>query len=398
MIVSEPFGLLRTTCAPTSNALTFIPIEATTNSHNMKTQAAILRAQKQPLSVETLEIDSPKRGEVLLKMVGAGVCHSDYHAVDGHTTNFVGPMILGHEGAGLVAEVGEGVDWLKPGDKVILSLDSMCGRCRNCTAGHPSLCETNFTYGASMPDGTTRFHKNGERINHRTPTFTDYSIALEDKCVLVPDDTNLEAACLISCGIITGVGAVVNRAKVPTGSTHGRLRLRRRRTQRRPRAADSPTPPKSSPFDTVDFKLEKAAEMGATHFVNAAQEDPVDRILEITGGGADYAFEVVGLPAIAKQAFNSTRPLGTTVLVGVFPTGAEMAVDGWELLRGRTILGNWHGDGRPRVDFLWLLEMEKQGKLKLHEMITRYRPLDEINEAFADMTAGEAARNRTHLP
>lgn len=357
----------------------------------MKTQAAVLRVQKQPVSIEMLDIDSPKRGEVLLKMVGAGVCHSDYHAVDGHTTNFTGPMILGHEGAGTVAGVGEGVDWLKPGDKVILSLDSMCGRCRNCTAGHPSLCETNFTYGASMPDGTTRFHKNGERINHRTPTFTDYSIALEDKCVLVPEGTNLEAACLISCGIITGVGAVVNRAKVPTGSTMavfgcGGVGLSVVQGGRLANAAQIIA------VDTVDFKLEKAEEMGATHFVNASKEDPVASILEITGGGADYAFEVVGLPSIAKQAFNSTRPLGTTVLVGVFPTGAEMAVDGWELLRGRTILGNWHGDGRPRVDFLWLLDMEKQGKLKLDEMITRYRPLDEINEAFADMTAGEAAR------
>ena len=357
----------------------------------MKTEAAVLHAPKRPLSVETLDIAPPRKGEVLLKMVGAGVCHSDYHYVDGHLTNVNPPMILGHEGAGTVADVGEDVDWLKPGDKVILSLDSMCGRCRNCTAGHPSLCETNFNYGSSMPDGTTRFSKNGQPINHRTPTFTEYTMAPEDKCVLVPDDTDLAAASLISCGVITGVGAVVNRAQVPTGATMavfgcGGVGLSVVQGGRLANAAQIIA------VDTVDFKLEKAEEMGATHFVNAAKADPVERILEITGGGADYAFEVVGLPAIAKQAFNSTRPLGTTVLVGVFPTGAEMSVDGWELLRGRSILGNWHGDGRPRVDFLWLLEMNKQGKLMLDEMITRYRPLDEINEAFRDMTAGEAAR------
>ena len=357
----------------------------------MKTQAAVLRVQKQPVSVETLDIDPPNRGEVLIKINGAGVCHSDYHYVDGHLTNFQSPMILGHEGAGTVAEVGEGVDWLKTGDKVILSLDSMCGRCRNCTAGHPSLCEVNFRTGGAMLDGTTRFSKDGVPINHRTPTFTEYTMAPEDKCVLVPADTNLESACLISCGIITGVGAVVNRAQVPTGSTMavfgcGGVGLSVVQGGRLANAAQIIA------VDTVDFKLEKAAEMGATHFVNAAKEDPVARIHEITGGGADYAFEVVGLPAIAKQAFNSTRPLGTTVLVGVFPTGAEMAVDGWELLRGRTILGNWHGDGKPRVDFLWLLEMAEQDKLKLDEMITRYRPLNEVNEAFADMNAGETAR------
>ena len=358
----------------------------------MDTKAALLREPRTPVSVETVDISGPKTGEVLIRIVGAGVCHSDYHSVDGHIAAAALPTILGHEGAGVVEEVGPGVSTLKTGDKIILSLDSMCGTCRNCTAGHPSLCETNFSVGATMPDGTTRFSVNGEAIHHRTPTFTEFTMAPENKCVVVPPDTNLEAACLISCGIITGVGAVLNRAKVPTGASMavfgcGGVGLSVVQGGRLANAAQIIA------VDTVDFKLEKAGEMGATHFINASKEDPVRRILEITGGGADYAFEVVGFPAVAKQAFNSTRPLGTMVLVGVVPTGAEIAVDGWELLRGRTILGNWHGDGRPRVDFLWMLDMYDQGLLKLDEMITRYRPLDEINEAFADMTAGEAARS-----
>lgn len=357
----------------------------------MKTKAALLRQPKNPVSIEQVDICEPKTDEVLIQMIGAGVCHSDYHAVDGHITAAALPTILGHEGAGIITQTGPGVSALKPGDKVILSLDSMCGRCRNCTDGHPSLCETNFGIGATMPDGITRFSKDGETIHHKTPTFTEFTMAPENKCVVVPADTNLESACLISCGIITGVGAVINRAKVPTGASMavfgcGGVGLSVVQGGRLANAAQIIA------VDTVNFKLEKAEEMGATHFINASKEDPVQKIIEITRGGTDYAFEVVGFPAVAKQAFNSTRPLGTTVLVGVFPTGTELAVDGWELLRGRTILGNWHGDGRPRVDFLWLLEMHKQGLLKLDEMITRYRPLDEVNEAFADMTAGEAAR------
>ncbi len=357
----------------------------------METKAAVLHAPKTALSVANLQLSGPRRDEVLLRMTGAGVCHSDYHAVDGHITAAALPTILGHEGAGEIVAVGEGVSDLKPGDKIILSLDSMCGRCRNCTDGHPSLCEANFGIGATMPDGTTRFSQNGKPFYHKTPTFTEYTIAPENKCVKVPDDTDLAAACLISCGIITGVGAVLNRAQVPAGATMavfgcGGVGLSVVQGGRLANAA------KIIAVDTVDFKLEKAQQMGATHFINAAREDAVAQILKLTGGGVDYAFEVVGFPAVAKQAFNSTRPLGTMVLVGVVPTGAEIAVDGWELLRGRTILGNWHGDGRPRTDFLWLLDMHRQGYLKLDEMITRYRPLDEVNEAFEDMNGGIATR------
>ena len=357
----------------------------------MDTKAALFREPKAPVSIETVQLDAPRAGEVSLKMVGAGVCHSDYHTVDGHTKAAATPMILGHEGAGVVTAVGDGVRDLSPGDNVILSLDSLCGNCRNCVSGHPSLCERNFSYGASMPDGTTRFSQNGKPIHHRTPTFTEHSIAPADKCVVVPAETDLAKACLISCGVITGVGAVVNRANVPTGASMavfgcGGVGLSVVQGGVLASAAQIIA------VDTVDRKLEMAESMGATHLVNAAKEDPTKRILQITGGGADYAFEVVGQPAIAKQAFNSTRPLGTMVLVGVVPTGAEISVDGWELLRGRSILGNWHGDGNPRKDFLWMLDLYDQGKLKLDEMITRFRPLDELNEAFADMNAGITAR------
>ena len=357
----------------------------------MDTKAAVFRTPLEPVPIETVQVDAPRYGEVALKIVGAGVCHSDYHTVDGHKAAVATPMMLGHEGAGIVSAVGDGVQDIKPGDKVILSLDSLCGNCRNCIAGHPSLCETNFTYGLTMPDGTTRFSQNGSPIHHRTPTFTEHTVSPANKCVVVPPDTDLEKTCLISCGVITGVGAVINRANVPTGATMavfgcGGVGLSVVQGGALASAA------KVIAVDTVDLKLEMASEMGATHLVNAAKEDPVKRIIEITGGGADYAFEVVGQPAIAKRAFESTRPLGTMVLVGVVPTDAEISVDGWELLRGRSILGNWHGDGNPRRDFLWMLNLYQQGKLKLDEMITRYRPLAELNEAFDDMNAGMTAR------
>lgn len=357
----------------------------------METRAAVFREIGEPVPIEVLELAEPRAGEVTLRMAGAGVCHSDYHTVSGHVSARATPMVLGHEGAGIVAAVGEGVAGIAVGDKVILSLDSMCGRCRNCVGGHPSLCETNADYGMTMPDGTTRFSQNGAPVHHRTPTFTEYSIAPADKCVVVPPETDLTTACLISCGVITGVGAVVNRAQVPTGATmavFGCGGVGLSVVQGGVLAAAA----KIIAVDTVERKLEMATDMGATHVVNAASDDPVRRIRDITGGGADYAFEVVGQPAVLKQAFDSTRPLGTTVLVGVVPSGAEVSVDGWELLRGRSLLGNWHGDGNPRRDFLWMLELHQQGKLRLDDMVTKQRPLAELNEAFADMNAGVTAR------
>lgn len=208
----------------------------------------------------------------------------------------------------------------------------------------------------------------------------------------VPDDTPLEQACLISCGVITGIGAVVNRAQVETGASmavYGCGGVGLNVIQGGVLAAAG----KIIAVDTVDYKLELAEQMGATHFVNSAKEDPVQRIKEITGGGADYAFEVVGFPSIVRQAIDSVRMTGTAVVVGVQPTGQDVSVEGWHLLEDRTLMGAFHGAARPRVDFLWILDLYKQGKIKLDELISRYRPLDEINEAFADMKAGKVARS-----
>ena len=222
-------------------------------------------------------------------------------------------------------------------------------------------------------------------------TFTEQSVVPADQLVKVRDDTPLEKAAIIGCAVITGVGSVVNRAKVEKGSTvavFGCGGVGLNVVQGAVLAGAS----RIIAVDTVAFKLEKAEEMGATDLVNAGSEDPVRRIQEITGGGADYAFEVVGFPHLVRQAFESVRMGGAAVMVGVQPSGSEITVDAWELMMQRSLIGAFHGAARPRVDFPWLLDLYMDGRLKLDELITRYRPLDEVNEAFDDMNAGITAR------
>ena len=348
-------------------------------------KAAILHRPLTRVSVEEVDIASPQAGEVLLDIVGAGVCHSDYHFVDGHVAPRALPWVMGHEGAGVVREVGPGVTSVRCGDKVILSLDAMCGHCRNCSQGSPALCET---HQGRVP---SRISRRGTVYFHNRPTYTEQSIVSADACVKVPDDTDLRTACLISCAVITGIGAVVNRAQVEAGASmavFGCGGVGLNVIQGGVLASAG----KIIAVDRVPYKLELAEQFGATHFINVDKEDPVQRILDITGGGADYAFEVVGFPALVRQAFASVRTSGTAVMVGVQPTGQDVCVAGEDLLMDRAVMGSWHGAARARVDFLWILDLYRQGKVKLDELISRYRPLDEINEAFEDMLQGKVAR------
>ena len=354
-------------------------------------KAAVLYEPHQLVKVEELDLDEPKGGEVRVKLVGGGVCHSDYHRIDGHTAMSALPWVLGHEGAGVVQQVGPGVTSVAPGDHVIFSLTPQCGRCRNCAAGRPNLCEGYQTNTGSMPDGTTRFNKDGVPYYHGLATFAEETVVLEEAVVSIRKDVPLEKVCLIGCAVLTGVGAVVNRAKVETGSTvaiYGCGGVGLNAVQGAVLASAS----KIIAVDKVDFKLQKAEEFGATHLVNAEKEDPVKRVLEITNGGADYAFEVIGFPQIVRQAFESIRPGGTAVMVGVPPVGADISIPGRPLFLDRTLMGTFYGAGRPRVDFPWLLDLYLAGRLKLDELITKYRPLDEINEAFDDMNKGVTAR------
>ena len=354
-------------------------------------KAAVLYEPHNPLSVEEVDLDGPKAGEVRVKMVGAGACHSDFHRVDGHTAIETLPFVMGHEGSGTVQEVGPGVTGLSAGDPVIFSLTPQCGRCRNCTAGRANLCEAHSRATSQMPDGTTRFSKDGVPYYHGLATFAEETVIPESYAVKVREDVPLAKACLIGCAVLTGVGAVVNRAKVEAGSTvavFGCGGVGLNVVQGAALAAASMI----IAVDKVDFKLEKAGEFGATHFVNADKEDPVNRVLELTDGGADYAFEVIGVPQVVRQAFESVRPGGTAVMVGVPPHGADISIPAQPLFSDRTLMGTFYGAGRPRVDFPWLLDLYADGRLKLDELISKYRPLEEINEAFEDMNRGVTAR------
>ena len=353
-------------------------------------KAAVCHGANAPAVVEEVDLEAPRTAEVMVELVGAGVCHSDYHFLDGHIAASHLPFVMGHEGAGIVREVGPGVASVAPGDNIIFSMDTMCGYCRNCTQGRPTLCET---YGRSytLPDGTTRFSKDGKPYYSMVATFSERTVVPADKVVKISGGAPLEKVCLIGCAVITGVGSVVNRAKVEPGATvavFGCGGVGLNVIQGAVFAAAS----KIIAVDKVPFKLQKAEEMGATHFVNADKEDPVESIKQLTGGGADYAFEVIGFPNLVRMAFESVRPSGTAVMVGVQPPGAEITVDAWDLMMDRSLIGGFHGSARPRVDFQWLVDLYMDGRLKLDELITRYRPLDEINEAFDDMNRGVTAR------
>ena len=242
-----------------------------------------------------------------------------------------------------------------------------------------------------MPDGTTRFKKNDTELYHMVGTFSEYTVLPEDQLVLIPQETPLDKACIIGCAVITGIGSVINRAKVKIGDTtavFGCGGVGLNTIQGCSIAGAS----KIIAIDPVDSKLTKAIELGATHTINPTKTDTVEEINAITSGGVNFAFDVVGDPKVIKTAFTSTRPGGTTVIVGIPPTDLEISIKGWDILLDRTIMGAFHGGARARHDFLWILDLYNNGKIKLDELITDYRPLDEINEAFDDLIKGRSIR------
>ena len=354
-------------------------------------RAAILRRPHSPVEIEQVDLDGPGPGEVRVALAAAGVCRGNLHRLTGHTVVKSLPFVLGHEGAGVVAEVGEGVTSVAPGDHVVFSLTAQCGRCRNCTAGRANLCEWHALGTGLMPDGTHRFSQKGAPIFADLATFAEQTVVAESYLVKIRDDVPLDKACLVGCGVMTGIGAVVNRAKVEPGATTvvvgcGGVGLNV--VQGCALASAS----KIIAVDTVGGKLALAESVGATHFVNSSTQDALKEIDRLTGGGADYAFEVVGIPETLALAFAAIRPGGTAVMVGLPATGAEVTVPGRALFFDRTLMGTFYGAARPREDFPWIFDMYMDGRLKLDELATATRPLEELNQAFEDMEAGTAAR------
>jgi Zn-dependent alcohol dehydrogenase len=367
----------------------------------VKARAAILREYQQPLSIEEVEIDPPKADEVLVKIAAAGVCHSDYHIMKGEWRNGL-PMILGHEASGIVAEVGPGVTGLKPGDRCALSFRSWCGRCSYCIVGRPHLC-TGYDGNprGTMLDGTYRIHKDGEDIPAmaRLGGFAEYAVMPAQQVLPITADIDMASLALIGCAVTTGVGAVLNTAKVPTGSTVaviGTGGVGLNVVQGAVVAGAS----RIFAIDLLDNKLDYAGSFGATDLVNGSKTDPVQQVLDLTNGqGVDYVFEAIGNVRATEQAIQMTARGGTVTLVGMAPQKQAATFDPLLFVQRETrMLGCFYGSFRPKLDFLRYVDMVMKGTLRVSDMISRQYSLDQINEAYDRLGRGEVARSVISFP
>ncbi|HLL79655.1 MAG TPA: Zn-dependent alcohol dehydrogenase [Ktedonobacteraceae bacterium] len=362
----------------------------------MRTRTAILYAPGEAIRVEEIELDPPKEHEVQVRLVAAGICHSDYHIVSGELPSYL-PLALGHEGAGIVEEVGPNVTNCKPGDHVVLTFIPSCGHCRYCTSGHTNLCNmgANILMGSQL-DGTFRMHSESADVGQMCviSTFSERTVVPDASVVKIEDYYPLNRAVLVGCGVPTGVGAVIHRAKIEPGSTVmviGCGGIGMNAVQ----GAAIAGARMIIAVDKVDFKLEKAKEFGATHTINSTREDPVQISKDLTWGeGVDYAFEAIATPATIGQAYACLGKNGTVVVIGLTPYTAEsIPIPPLDLvLFQKSIMGTIYGDSQPRNDIPNLLKMYHAGKLKLDELVTRTYTLDRVNEAYADMLAGKNIR------
>jgi S-(hydroxymethyl)glutathione dehydrogenase/alcohol dehydrogenase len=359
-------------------------------------RAAVLRAVNESLSVEDVELADPDVGEVVVRLHASGVCHSDWNVVSGATPNPL-PVVLGHEGAGVVEAVGPGVSAVAEGDHVVLSWLPACGRCFFCAEGRPALCEHAMEgmFDGTLPNGGLRLSQNGNALYHYSflSTFAERCIVPEECCVPIRQDAPLDVAALVGCAIMTGVGAAINRARVEPRSAvavfgAGGVGLSVILGSRLAGAGTIVA------VDPVPLKRDLARELGATHGVDPQGEDAVTALRELTEGrGVDYAFDAAGVPGIVAQAYESVRRGGTVICIGIPPVGAEASLPGPSLPRDeKVVTGSFYGSCRPHVDMPLLLDLFMDGRLPLDRLVTRTFPLEEINDAFAAMNAGEVAR------
>ena len=360
-----------------------------------KAKAVLCRNLNQPVVVEEIEVESPRAGEVMIQVSACGVCHSDLSATNG-TIPFPPPLVLGHEGAGVVVEVGDGVSELKAGDHVVSSFVSMCGRCRYCVTGNPQLCDQAAKALYTLPDGTTRARDaqgNALNVFSACGVMAEYATLHVDNVVKIREDMPLDRAALLSCGVMTGVGAVFNTARVAPGSSAvvfgaGGVGLN---VIQGCAIAGATT---IVAVDTQDNKLELARRFGATHTLQPTREDNIVRALKkLTGGGPDYAFECIGLGTVVADAYRALRKGGTAVVIGVARGEDTTSVRTASLtFEEKTLTGSYFGSARPRDDFPRLIDMYRAGKLKLDELITRTYTIDEAPRAFEDLAQGRNAR------
>lgn len=361
----------------------------------MKTRAAVLYGLNQPFEIEELDLDPPGPGEVLVEMAGGGICHSDWSIVTG-TISKPFPIVLGHEGSARVLETGPNVTLVKPGDAVVLSFIPDCGACYYCLSGKSQLCDGIALYrGGTLAGGGTRFKKRGEPVYHfnGVSSFSQYAVIPERAAVPVDPRVPLDKAALIGCAVSTGIGSVISTARVMPGSTvavigAGGVGLNVIQ------GAQMVNATRIIAVDVFPSKLEMARQFGATDGVDAREGDPVQAVLDLTGGrGVDYAFEAIGRPETITQAFDMLAKAGTAVAIGIAPRETPIQVHPQNLVYGeRRLIGSMYGSTRPRADFARFIDLYLAGKLKLDQLITREWKLDEINEAFRAMNSGEVAR------
>ena len=353
-------------------------------------KAAVCYEFGKPLVVEEVAIGAPAAGQVRVKMAACAICHSDVHAIRGEWGGET-PFIAGHEASGIIDEVGEGVKHVKPGDHVVVSLLRSCGHCYQCQTGAPYICAAEWPLDTNSPFRS----KSGDPIamGIRTAAFAEYTVVDQTQVAKVPNDMPLDSASLLACGVITGLGAVVNTAQVEAGSqivVIGTGGVGLNAVQGGVLSGAS----RVIAVDLLDYKLEAANEFGATHTVNGSKQDAIAAVHELTDGrGADYAFVTVGNSTAVDQAFAMVRPGGQVVVVGLPEAGAKAQLDIHALISERTVKGSPMGSTVLSVDIPRLVDLYNDGRLKLDELITRRYPLAEINEAIESMERGEALRN-----
>jgi S-(hydroxymethyl)glutathione dehydrogenase/alcohol dehydrogenase len=361
----------------------------------MQISAAILWEQGQPLSVERVTLDAPGDGEVLVEMRAAGVCHSDLHPARGDWPMKT-PVVLGHEGAGIVRAVGPSVGQVKPGDHVVLSWAPACGECPSCRDGRAVLCDRveKVTFRNRLPGGGARLHARDRDVAPflGTACFADAAVVHESAVIPVPSDVPFEALATLGCAVVTGVGAVTNAAQVPEGSRvvvigAGGVGLN---------VVQGAVVAKCDAVIAVDLRaapLAIARQFGATDTIDAAG-DVAARVRELTGGrGADFVFDTVGNPATLTTALAATKKGGTVVLTGLSRVDAQGAIAMFPfVMQEKRLMGSVYGSGQPRQDIRQLVSLYQAGRLKLRELVARTYPLDRINDALAALAASDGAR------
>ena len=364
----------------------------------MKTRAAVAFEAKKPLEIVELDLEGPKAGEVLVEIMATGICHTDAYTLDGLDSEGLFPSVLGHEGAGIVREVGAGVTSVKPGDHVIPLYTPECRQCKSCLSGKTNLCTAiRATQGKGlMPDGTSRFSYKGQTIYHYMgcSTFSNFTVLPEIAVAKIRTDAPFDKACYIGCGVTTGVGAVTNTAKVQVGDNVvvfglGGIGLNVLQ------GAKMAGADKIIGVDINDSKKEWGEKFGMTHFVNPKNtKDVVAEIVALTDGGADYSFDCTGNTDVMRQALECChRGWGTSIIIGVAEAGKEISTRPFQLVTGRNWRGTAFGGAKGRTDVPKIVDWYMNGKIQIDPMITHVMGLEKINDAFDLMHSGESIRS-----